>query len=68
VTLPGFEKDFVITSKNETIFMELGTNVTISSHRHIIFLGSALNKTQFQNLARSWVLVPGFPNSGLERP
>jgi len=43
-TLPGFEKGFVITSKNVTIFLELGANVTISSHRHIIFLGSAWNK------------------------
>ena len=27
------------TSKNVTIFLALGTNVKISSHRHIIFLG-----------------------------
>ena len=41
VTLPGFEKVFFSTSKNVTIFLELGTNVTISSRRHIIILGSA---------------------------
>jgi len=41
VTLPGFEKVFVSTSKNVPIFLEFGTIVTISSHRHIIFLGSA---------------------------
>jgi len=41
VTLQGFEKVFFSASKNVTIFQELGTNVTISSHRHIIFLGSA---------------------------
>ena len=68
VTLPGFEKVFFSTSKNVTIFLELGTNVTISSHRHIIFLGSAWNKTYFQNLPRSWVLGSRFSNSGLERP
>ena len=68
VTLPGVEKVCFSTSKNVTIFLELGTNVTISSHRHIIFLGSAWNKTQFQNLARSWVLGSRFSNSGLERP
>ena len=68
VTLPGFEKVFFSTSKNVTIFLELGTNVTISSHRHIIFLDSAWNKTQFQNLARSWVLGSRFSNSSLERP
>jgi len=43
-----------------TIFLELGTNVTISSHCHIIFLGSAWNKREFQNLARSWVLGSRF--------
>ena len=68
MTLPGFEKVFFSTSKNVTIFLELGTNVTISSHRHFIFLGSAWNKTEFQNLARSWVLGSRFFNSGLERP
>jgi len=45
VTLPGFEKIISSTSKNVTIFLELGTNVTISSHRDVIFLGSACNKT-----------------------
>ena len=44
---------FFGASKNVTIFLELGTNVTISSHRHIIFLGSAWNKPGFENLARS---------------
>ena len=68
VTLPGVEKVCFSTSKNVTIFLELGTNVTISSHRHIIFLGSAWNKTEFQNLARSWVLGSSFFNSSLERP
>ena len=62
------EKVFFSTSKNLTIFLDLGTNVTISSHRHIIFLGSAWNKTEFQNLARSWVLGSRFSNSGLEWP
>jgi len=33
VTVPGFEKVFVVLPK--TIFLELGTNVTISSHRHM---------------------------------
>ena len=60
------KKFFLVLPK--TIFLELGTNVTISSHRHIIFLGSAGNKTQFQNLARSWVLGSRFSNSSLERP
>ena len=55
---------FFSTSKNVTIFLELGTNVTISSHRHIIFLGSAWNKTEFQNLARSWVLGSRFLRLG----
>ena len=59
MTLPGFEKGFFSTSKNVTIFLELGTNVTILSYCHIIFLGSAWNKTEFQNLARSWVLWRG---------
>ena len=40
---------------------------TISSHRHIILLGPAWNKTKFQNLTRSWVLGSRFLNSGLER-
>ena len=48
MTLPGFEKVFFSTSKNVTIFMELGTNVTISSHRRIIFLGSAWDKSCFK--------------------
>jgi len=48
VTLPGFEKEFFSTSKNVKIFLELGTNVTILSHRHIIFwvrLGTNLGLT-----------------------
>jgi len=32
-----FRKSMFSTSKNMTIFLELGTNVTISSHRHIFF-------------------------------
>jgi len=64
VTLPGFKKVFFSTSKNVTISLELGTNVTISSLRHIIFLGSAWNKPDFQNMARSWVLGSRFSNSG----
>jgi len=56
------------TSKSMTFFLELGTNVTISSHRHINFLGSAWNKSEFENLARSWVLGSRFSNFGLERP
>ena len=65
-SMPGLEKVIFGISKNVTIFLELGTNVTISSHRYIIFLGSAFNKTQFQNLARSWVLGSRFSNSSLE--
>ena len=64
VTLPGFEKNIFSTSKNVTIFLELGTNVTISPRRHIIFLGSAWNKPGFENLARSWVPGAGFLNLG----
>jgi len=59
---------FLSTSKNMMIFLELGTNVTISSHCHIIFMGSAYKKHGFQNLARSWVLGSRFSNFGLERP
>jgi len=68
MTLPGFENVFFSTSKNVTIFLEIGTNATILSHRHIVFLGSAWNKPQFENLARSWVLGSGISNFGLERP
>jgi len=32
VTLPGFEKVFFSTSKNVTIFLELGTDFVTSSH------------------------------------
>jgi len=59
-----FRKSFFKYSKNVTIFLELGTNVTILSHRHVIFLGSAWHTTQFQNLARSLVLG----SIRLERP
>jgi len=48
-----FRKSFFSTSKNVTISLELCTNVTISSHRHIIFLGLAWNKAELENLARS---------------
>jgi len=51
VTLLGFEKVFFSTLKNVTIFLEAGTNVTISSHRHIIFSGFGLEQT--------WVGKPG---------
>jgi len=44
--------------------MELGTNVTISSHCHIIFLGSAWEKPEFETLARSWVPGAGFLDLG----
>ena len=57
VTLPGFEKVFFSTSKNVTIFLELGTNVTISSHRYILFLGSAWDKTDFKNQHNCFVEV-----------
>jgi len=63
-----FRKSLLSTSKNVTIFLELGTNVTISSHRHIAFLGSAWNTPEFENLARSWVLCSRFSNFGLEPP
>ena len=55
-----FRNCFLSTSKNVTIFPELGTNVTISSHHHIIFEGS---KQTF----KTW---PGsrFSNSSLEQP
>jgi len=46
------------------IFLELGTNVTILSLRHTIFLGSAWNRTEFQNMATSWVLGSKFFHSG----
>jgi len=68
VTLPGFEFFFSSTSKNVAIFLELGTSVTISSHRHIFFLGLAWNKTKFQNLARCWFLGSKFSYPGLELP
>jgi len=42
------------------VFLELDTDVTVSSHRHMIFLGSAWNKPEFENLARSWVPGAGF--------
>ena len=69
VTLPGFEKVFVSISKNVPIFLELGTIVTISSHRHIIFLGSAepnrLSKhgrdSKPGQVLGSGFWVPGFP-------
>jgi len=51
-----------------TIFMKFGTTVTISSPRQIIFLGSAWNKPEFENLVRSWVLDSRFCNFGFERP
>jgi len=63
-----FRKSFFSTSKNVTIFLELGTNVTISSHHHTIFLSSAWNKPDFENLAKSRVLGSRFSNFGLERP
>jgi len=55
------------------ILLEIGTNVTISSYCHIIFLGSAWNKTEFQNLARSWVLgfsfsIPAWKDPQVDRP
>ena len=46
VTLPGCEKVVFGTSKNVTIFLELGTNVTISSHRHIMGIHS-LKSTRY---------------------
>ena len=58
--LPGFEKVFFHTSKNMTIFLELGTNVIISSNHHIIFLDTAWNKPGFENLAMSWVVGARF--------
>jgi len=64
VTEPGFEKVFFNSSQNLTIFLELGSDVTISSNRHIIFLGSACNKPRFENLARSWVPRAGFFDLG----
>ena len=63
-----FRKTVFSTSKNATIFLELGTNVTISSHRHIIFLGSAWNNHQFENLATFGFWVPGFPISPWNDP
>jgi len=60
VTLPDFEKFFLSACKNVMFFLELGTDVTVSSHRHMTFLGSALNKPGFENLARSWVPGAGF--------
>ena len=36
--------------------LELGKNVTNSSHRHIIFLGSAWNEAGFEYLAGSGIL------------
>jgi len=56
--MPGFEKDFFSTSRNVTIFLEPGTNVTISFHFHIVFLGSAWNNQKFENPG-FW--VQGFP-------
>jgi len=47
-----------------TFFLELGTNVTISSHRHILFQGEAWNKVGFENLARSWIVGAGFLDFG----
>jgi len=43
--------------------LELGTNVTILSHCHIIFQGSDYNKPGFENRARSWVPGAGFLDS-----
>ena len=48
-------------------FVKCDSFVTLS-HCHIIFLGSACNKTEFQNLVKSWVLGSRVSNSGLERP
>ena len=64
--MPGFKKIYVSTSKNVTIFLEPGTDVTISFHRHIDFLGSAWNNQKFQNLPGPGFWVPGFFNSGFE--
>jgi len=68
VTLPVFEEGAFSISKNVTIFLELGTNVTISLHCHIIFLGSVWNKPGFENLARSWVTGAEFLDLGYEQP
>jgi len=43
-----------------TIFLELGTGVTISSHCHIIFLGSACNNLQNRVSKPGQVLGSGF--------
>jgi len=64
VMLQGFESGFFSTSRNVTFFLELGTNVTISSHRHVIFLDSAWDEPGFENLARSWVPGPEFLDFG----
>jgi len=68
VTLPGFGKVVFSVSKNVTIFLELGTNVTISSHRQSFFwvrLGAILGSKTWPGPG-FW--VPGFPDFGLEQP
>ena len=59
-----FRKSVFSTSKNVTIYLELGTNVTISSYRHIIVWGSASKKPGFENLTRYWVPGAGFLHLG----
>ena len=50
ITIPQY---WFNKTQQHTIFLELGTNMMISSHRHIIFLGSAWTKIEFENIARS---------------
>jgi len=57
------ERKKISTSKNVTFSLELGTNVMISSHCHIVFQGSDYNKPGFENRASSWVPGAGFLDS-----
>jgi len=53
------QKVCLSTSKNVMIFLELGTNVMISSHCHIIFLGLACSKSEFQ----TWREIQKYPRA-----
>jgi len=46
--MPGFGKVFFSNSKNVTIFLEPGTNATMSFYRHSLFLGSVWNNQKFE--------------------
>jgi len=66
VTLPGVEKVCFSTSNNVTIFLELGTNVTISSHRHIVTSFFGLKQSLVSKAGQ--VLGPSFPISAWNDP